>query len=134
MTFNIGSQTGGVVNNVVGDQYVSGTQAGIGQTAVGLTEARAAMSQLRSLLASVALPRPLTEQIQAELGEAENELSRTDPDRLLIAKKLKRVIEAGAVTQAVIGASQQIAGALRLVVQWLGPAGAHLVALLPALL
>ncbi len=133
MTFNIGTQTAGVVNNVIGDQHVSGSQTGIGPTAVGLSETRAAMSQLRALLASADLPHPLVDHVQTELGEAEIELSRTHPDRSVIAKRLRRVIEAGALTQTLVRASQQIAGALHLVIQWLGPAGAHLVGLLPAL-
>jgi len=133
MTFNIGKQTGGVVNNVAGDQYVEGSQSGVGQATVSLPEAREALALLRGLLLPDGLPAPSAQDVQADLDGATEELAKPEPDRPSIAQKLKRVIETMISTGSLIGASSQILGSLHALVQWLGPAGAHLVARLPAL-
>ena len=44
MTFNIGSQSGGVINNVAGDQHITGPQYG---TLVTTGDARRALGDLR---------------------------------------------------------------------------------------
>ncbi len=52
MTFNIGNQSGGVINNVAGDQHITGGQHG---TLVSTEDARRAVGELRRAVTAAGL-------------------------------------------------------------------------------
>jgi hypothetical protein len=130
MIFNIGNQSGGVINNVARDQIISGSQSGVGR--VTLVEARNAADVLQSLLRSVDLPAPDREELDGNLVDVNRELAKSHPDQCKVAHRLTdivhRIIDAGSL----IGATKEIVGTLNTIAQWLGPAGSHLLGFSPA--
>jgi hypothetical protein len=132
MTFNIGSQTGGVISNVGRDQVVSGGQHG---TAVTLADARSAVDALRAVLHRPdALP--LTEQQQAEvrgdLAAIEADLGEADPPRERIGERLTRLTTVLTQAGALVGAGAAMVGPLSTLAQWLGSTGSAVLQMLPA--
>jgi len=65
MTFNIGSQTGGVINNVQGDQNITGGQHGMLVTSA---DARQALGSLGQAVAAAGLDETAAAQAHAELA------------------------------------------------------------------
>jgi hypothetical protein len=78
MTFNIGSQTGGVINNVQGDQRITGGQQGI---LVPAAHAGQAVGDLREALAAAALDGTTAAQAHAQMTELEAAIRPARPDR-----------------------------------------------------
>jgi hypothetical protein len=128
LTFNIGNQSGGVINNVGRDQIISGSQSGVGQ--VTLVEARHAAELLQRLLRSADLPAPIQQELDGDIGQVTAELAKPHPDQPLVESKLTRIAHRIIDAGSVIGASKEIFGALTTLAQWLAPAGAHLLGLL----
>lgn len=128
MTFNIANQSGGVINNVGGDQYVSGSQSGVSN--VSLADARNAANVLQSLLGSVDIPATVREELQGDLAEVNRELAKPEPDQPKVAHRLTDIVQHVIGASSLIGATKEIFGTLNTLAQWLGPAGAHLLAML----
>jgi hypothetical protein len=128
MVFNIGNQTGGVINNVAGDQHVSGTQSGV---AVSVGDAREAAEALRVAVQQADLP--LTrEQRAAATAEADaiaTELSQDDPPKEQIAGRLSRLTHLLDKAGALAGAAASVIGPLVKIAGWLGPLGASVMAM-----
>ena len=133
MTFEIHNQTGGVINNVAGDQHVHAPQSGIGSAIVTLEQARAAALALETLLGTAALPAQVAAQVQSDVGGLCRELGTSDPDRPRVANVLARIISKVTEVGSFVGSSKEVVGALGVVAEWLGPLGAHLLGSLSGL-
>lgn len=123
MGFNINNQTGGVVNNVEGNQYIHGDQF---SQRVQPGAVREAVRELERGVASMGL---LDTQLAAILGnikEIDEEVSRTRPRPEKVVDPLKRITEiAGAA-----GALASLAGPIQNLMAWLGPLGQPIAKLL----
>ena len=125
MTFNIGNQNAGTINNVEGDQHVHGGQSGVAHVAQGLE----ALENLRSLMRSipnVAADPVATTQVQA-IDEA---LRRPEPDQRAAASALERLTQRLKTVGALAGAGAALAKPSGQLAIWLGPAAAAVIGLL----
>jgi hypothetical protein len=125
MTFNIGSQSGGVFNNVAGDQTVYG-----GQQAYAGAEQE--LRELRTALARYPLPAGPAAVATAELNEIEGALrAGPEPDRGRAARALERLTRllSGAGSLAVAGVA--LVQPLRGLATWLGPVAERVITMLP---
>ena len=130
MSFNIGSQTGGVINNVAGDQYVSGRQSGV---AVSLSDAQTAAQALQTALATADLSELGADQRTQLTTDADAivaEVHASDPPQESIRDRLARITSILRDAGALAGAAAAIVGPVTALAQWLGPLGASVLALL----
>jgi hypothetical protein len=128
MTFNIGNQTGGIINNVGGDQTIHGGQRG---QAVTSQEAREAAHNLLEALEQPGLPDDAAARRQAQ--DIDTEMRSRAPDKSRVAgflERFARIITTGA-RWARAGAA--IVGPIRILAIWLGALGVPILGLLPAL-
>jgi hypothetical protein len=130
MTFNIGSQSGGIINNVAGDQHVTGGQQG---TAVTLPDARQAMRELRSALATAPLDRATATEIRAQLDQADAELGVPQPDPGRVARCVERLTRLLIAAGPLATASATVVGSLQTIANWLASLGEPILRLLPLL-
>lgn len=129
MTFNIGSQTGGVINNVAGDQHITGGQRG----AVTAGEARQALGDLGRAVAAAGLDETTAAQARAQVTEMETEMRTGRPDRSRFAGALERLTRLLSAAGSLSTAGAALIGPLHTLACWLGAAGASVLHLLPAL-
>lgn len=125
MTFNIGSQSGGVFNNVAGNQNIYGGQQ-------AYVAAEQSLQELRAALARHTLPPGLAAAANADIDEIEQAVrAGTDPDRGRAARALERLTRllSGAGSLAAAGAS--MIEPLRALATWLGPVAERVVTMLP---
>ena len=125
MTFNIGSQSGGIFNNVAGNQHVYG-----GQQAYAAVDQ--SLRELRAALARHPLPPGPAAAARAEIAEIEDAVQGgPEPDRPRAAHALDRLTRllTGAGSLAAAGAS--LIQPLRALATWLGPIAEHVVTMLP---
>jgi hypothetical protein len=123
MTFHIGSQQAGTINNVGRDQTITGDQVGVISTA----DALAAVRDLRAGLETSAMSADARVASELELGAITYELHRPEPDKPEIASRLAHVVQLAA---GAISTGSKIATSIATLAHWLGPAGAALAALL----
>jgi hypothetical protein len=127
MTFNIGSQTGGIINNVAGDQRIAGGQHG---TVVSTETALRAVQQLRDGLAATALPGTTAVEARDRVDEIDTALRAPQPDRPRIAAALERLtrvlVAAGSLAAAGVG----LVAPLQTIAGWLGTLGEPVLRLL----
>ncbi|MBA3528170.1 MAG: hypothetical protein H0T91_02435 [Propionibacteriaceae bacterium] len=129
MTFNIGSQTGGVVNNVAGDQLIGGNQQGILVTSA---QARQAVLDLRSALGAVPLDEHTASQARARVDEIDAEVKASQPDRSKVAGSLERLTRMLVAAGSLTTAGGALLGPLQSLASWLGSLGEPILRLLPA--
>ncbi|MGV1009720.1 MAG: hypothetical protein ACOYBY_14075 [Dermatophilaceae bacterium] len=128
MSFNIGSQNAGVVNNVAGDQRISGGQHG---TVVTAEDALRTVGDLRAALAQVKLDPQTRPVAQMQVDEIESELhKRPEPDRARVAGTLERLARLLTAAGAVTTAGGALLGPLQALAGWVGTLGAPILALL----
>lgn len=130
MTFNIGSQTGGIINNVAGDQRITGGQQG---TVVTTDAALRAVQALRDGLAATALDRPTGAKARERVEEIDSELRAPQPDRPRVASALERLTRLLAGAGALATAGVGLIAPLQTLAGWLGTLGEPILGLLPAL-
>jgi hypothetical protein len=130
MTFNIGSQTGGVINNVAGDQRITGSQQGVLVTA---EDARQALGSLRQAVTGAGLDETTEAQAQAHLTEMDTTMRAAQPDRSRFARALERLTRLLAAAGPFAAAGAALAGPLQALAVWLGALGEPILRLLPAL-
>jgi hypothetical protein len=130
MTFNIGSQTGGVINNVGGDQRIVGGQQG---NVVTPEVARQAVRDLRDGLAAVRLDETTAAEASARVEEIEADIQTQTPDRSRIARSLERLTRLLVAAGSLTSASVAIVGPLQTLAGWLGTLGEPVLRLLPIL-
>jgi len=129
MTFNINSQTGGVINNVAGDQHIAGGQQGT----VTTDDVRAAVAQLGRGLDNVSIDDDATAQARAAIDELKHEVGKESPDRSRVARVTESLTGMLKRAGALAGAGAALIAPLQTIVSWLGGLGAPILALLPAL-
>ena len=126
MTFNIGSQSGGVFNNVAGNQHIHG-----GQQAY-VADAEQSLRELRAALARQPLSPGEAAAARAEVDEIEEAVQAgPEPNRGRAAQALERLTRllSGAGSLAAAGAS--VVEPLRALATWLGPLAERVVTMLP---
>ena len=128
MSFNIGSQKAGIINNVAGDQRVVGGQHG---TLVTTEDALNTVGELRAALDQVALDPETRAAAQGHVEEIESELQeRPEPDRAKVAGVLERLARLLTAAGAVTTAGSALVGPLQALAGWVGALGAPTLALL----
>jgi hypothetical protein len=130
MTFNIGSQSGGVINNVQGDQNITGGQHG---TLVTTADARQALGSLGQAVATAGLDKTAAAQAHAELAEMDTTLRAEQPDRSRFARALERLTRLLAAAGSLVTSGAALVGPLQALAGWLGALGVPILHLLPAL-
>jgi hypothetical protein len=120
MGFNIGRQDAQIINNVEGDQTISG-----GQTVVHVDgpAALAEVAKLREALARVPLAEPEAEAVHRELGDLEAELRTPSPDAPKVAERLQRVTRTLAAAGALASAGAALYPPLAVLAGLLGALG-----------
>ena len=126
MGFNINHQTGGVVNNVEGNQYIRGGQHS------GMVQSGALRAAVQELERGVAASNVSDSQLAAMSGhlkEIDQEVSRDHPEPDKVAGPLQRLTEIASAAGALAG----LAGPIQSLVTWLGPVGEPIMKLLSGL-
>lgn len=126
----IGSQQGGVINNVTGDQHISGGQHGA--VGAGLADARSALEQLRREVDRAALPPSSGREAQAHIEAAGRELARPEPDQQAVAARLTRLAKVLSSVGALASAGTVLGAPLITLAGWLGALGAPILRLIAA--
>ena len=130
MTFNIGSQSGGVINNVAGDQHISGQQYG---TLVTTEDARRAMGELRDAVTTAGLGEGAAADAYADVAEMDATLQADQPDRPRFARALERLTRLLSAAGSLATSGVALLGPLHALAGWLGALGGPILSLLPAL-
>ena len=130
MTFNIGQQNAGIINNTAGNQYVRGGQQA---TVVAGPEVLAALTMLRSAVTALPLAPEVAREAEQELGEVEAATREPQPDQPRVANALERLTAILARTGTLASAAGTLVEPLRTLGHWLGPLGLRLLQLLPGL-
>jgi hypothetical protein len=131
VTFNINSQTGGVINNVAGDQRIAGGQQG---TIVSIEAARDAVRGLEQAITAAPLSQSAATEARGHLDEVDAEMRKDAPDRPTVADRLRRLTDLLASTGSLASAGAAMAGPLRTLASWLGSLGEPIVRALALLL
>jgi hypothetical protein len=129
MTFNIASQSGGIINNVQGDQRITGGQHG---NLVTASEARDAMHSLRGALAAAALDQTSKVQAHNEIATMDAAMDIVPPDRSRFADALGRLTQLLATAGSLATAGGALIGSLQTLAAWLGDMGQPILHLLAA--
>jgi hypothetical protein len=116
MVFNIHHQSGGIINNVEGDQHIHGSQQG---TVLGLVEVRDAVEQLRAAVTTSGLNEVDSKSVRECLKDIDSEVKRPEPDKATIATRLKKITEIAKFAGTLAG----IIGPVQTIVAWLGTLG-----------
>jgi len=130
MTFNIGSQSGGVINNVAGDQHISGQQHG---TLVTTEDARRAVGDLRHAVTAAGLDQATAGAAHTQVAEMDETLRAERPDKSRFARALERLTRLLGAAGSLVTSGAALLGPLHALAGWLGALGGPILALLPAL-
>jgi hypothetical protein len=131
MTFHIGNQTAGVVNNVAGDQRITGGQQGI---LVSPGEARQAVQDLRGAMSTVSFDDEATAAAaRKHLETIDAEVQAPQPDRSRVARALEPLTRLLVAAGSLATAGATLIAPLHTLASWLGDLGRPILALLPAL-
>jgi hypothetical protein len=130
MTFNIGSQSGGVINNVAGDQHITGQQYG---TLVTTEDARRALGDLRHAVTAAGLGPDPAAGAHAQVTEMDETLRTERPDKSRFARALERLTRLLSAAGSLATSGAALLGPLHALAGWLGALGGPILALLPAL-
>lgn len=121
MVFNIGSQQGGVFNNVAGNQHVSGGQhAG---APLEISDVRDLLHQLQNNLHRSSLPATTSRRAQAEIDAALAASTEQQPDKGKIAGHLTRLAGLLSAAGALATAGTALGAPLAVLAGWLGGLG-----------
>ena len=125
VTFHIGSQSGGVFNNVAGNQNVYGGQQ-------AFTVAEQSLRELRAALAGQPLSPGEATAANAELDEIEEAVQAgPEPDRGRAARALERLTRLLSRAGSLAAAGASVIQPLRALATWLGPVAERVVSMLP---
>jgi hypothetical protein len=130
MTFNIGGQNAGIINNVAGDQHITGQQHG---TLVTTEDARRALGDLRGAVTTAGLGRDTAADAHAQVVEMDETLRAEHPDKSRFARALERLTRLLAAAGSLASGGAALLGPLHALAGWLGALGGPILALLPAL-
>ena len=127
MNIRIGSQHGGIINNVEGSQVIHGGQHG---SLVTAADARRAVRDLRDVLAGLPLDGTTAAAARAQVAEIETAVHAADPDKPRTAGTLGRLIRLLTDAGSLAAAGTALIGPLQTLAGWLGMHGAALLGLL----
>lgn len=127
MTFNIGNQSGGQINNVAGDQHITGGQHAI---VVSTADAREAAKILGRRLSRAALSRRDAAAARNEVGEIESGMRAERPDRHRVAAALERLTRLLSAAGALATAGTALLDPIRALAGWLGGMGSAVLQLI----
>ena len=130
MTFNIGDQHAGIINNVARDQHNAGGQQGM---VVPVQEAQRAVRELRDGLRSTTLDASAAAEARAQLAEIDTAMHAPEPDRSRVAPILKRLTQLLVAAGSLSTASTTLIGPLQTLAGWLGTLGEPILHMLPVL-
>jgi hypothetical protein len=130
MTFSIGNQTGGVINNVAGDQHISGGQQGV---LVTTDDVRRTLATLRQAVAAASPDRVTKASAQAEIGQMDQAIRGERPDRHRFARALERLTRLLAAAGSLATAGAALTSPLHALASWLGTIGEPVLPLLAGL-
>ncbi len=131
MTFNIGNQNAGNINNVGGDQHITGGQTGI---MITTETARQAIVDLREVLKIIPLDPATSVEAKAEIDQIETVMRQPVPDRPRIAARLERLTRIFLTAGSLASAGSTLLQPLHTMANWLGGTlGQPILNLLPAL-
>lgn len=130
MTFNIGNQSAGNINNVGRDQHITGGQQGV---LVTPEAARQAVIDLRAGLRLAPLEQQTSAAAEAEVREIEAEVQKPEPDRSRAASSLERLTRLLLSAGSLASAGAALVQPLQTLAGWLGTLGAPILHLLPLL-
>jgi hypothetical protein len=130
MTFNIGNQTGGVINNVAGDQHISGGQQG---TLVTVEDARRTLAALRQAVAAAGLDKATEAGAHTEIAEMDQAIGAERPDRHRFARALERLTRLLTAAGSLATGGAALVAPLHALASWLGAIGEPVLHLLPVL-
>jgi hypothetical protein len=128
MTFNIGNQTGGNINNVGRDQHITGGQQGV---VITPQAARQAVIDLRDGLRATPLEPATRADADTEVAQIERELREPQPDRSRVATSLERLTKLLLTAGSLATAGVSLVQPLQTLASWLGTLGAPILHLLP---
>lgn len=120
MTFNIGQQQAGTINNVSGNQQITGGQTGVWLSAADL---EATVSALRAALTAADLPAPVARAAAREVAEVEASVRAGEPDRPRAAGALERLCRLLTSVGSVVGPAAALVTPISTLAHWLGPLG-----------
>jgi hypothetical protein len=127
MNIRVGSQHGGIINNVEGSQVNYGGQYG---SLVTAEEAGRAVRDLRDALAGLPLDGTTAAAARAQVAEIDAAVRGPTPDKPRTASTLGRLIRLLTDAGSLATAGAALVGPLQALAGWLGPHGAALLALL----
>jgi hypothetical protein len=130
MTFNIGGQNAGIINNVAGDQHITGQQHG---TLVTTEDARRALRDLRGAVTTAGLGKDTAADAHAHVAEMDAALQAGQSDKPRFAWALERLTRLLAAAGSLASGGAALLGPLHALAGWLGALGGPILALLPAL-
>jgi hypothetical protein len=116
MPFNIGSQQGGVINNVEGNQTIYGDQT-------GSIDPRLLLDRVRHEVAALRLPESVDTRVRAELDRFDAELAEPESNRQAAVGWLGRAIATLKSAGALTGAGSGLLSSLTALVHSFGPLG-----------
>jgi D-aminopeptidase len=128
MTFNIGEQNGGVINNVGGDQTIHGGQRG---EVITIVQARKAARALREAVERADLPDSSTVLRPAE--DIETEVQSEAPNRAKVARSLEIMAAAVTSVDGLVRWGSAVVEPMRVLATWLGTLGLTALGMLPTL-
>lgn len=130
MTFNIGNQQAGQINNVANDQTIYGGQHGsVG--GVDVERGRTVLADLRRQVAAASLPDGARTAALGHIDACERALDGDEPDARSLGSRLGTVAQVVVTAGAVVSAGTGIGAALAAVAAWLGPVGESIRRMLP---
>lgn len=118
MVFNIGNQQAGVINNVAGEQIVTGPQQG--SVTIDIGAGRPLLERLRREVEKAALPEQTRASVETELDACDTELAKPEPDRRSLQACLANVAQVLTSVGAIASAGTGLGAALSAVAAWLG--------------
>lgn len=128
MTFNIENQTAGNINNVGGDQRITGGQQGIVVTSEAV---RQAVRDLREALATTPLDEATAAEVRDQVEAIAAEVQTPQPDRPRAASSLERLTRLLVATGSLATAGAALVSPLQTLASWLGTLGEPILRLLP---
>jgi hypothetical protein len=131
MTFNIGSQQAGNINNVARDQHITGGQTGM---LVTPEAARQAVIDLRAGLKVTRLDPATSAAAEAEVMQIDAGMRQPEPDRTQIAPRLERLTRLLLAAGSLATAGSALLQPLHTLANWLGALGEPILNLLPMLI
>jgi hypothetical protein len=129
VTFNIGNQQAGVVNNVAGSQTIHGGQHGA--LVLDVERGRTLLADLRCQVAAASLPDVDRTAALRDIDACERALDGDEPDARSLGSRLGAVAQVVVTAGAVVSAGTGVGAALAAIAAWLGPVGNSIRMMLP---